>query len=106
MHSGVQLLAQELPQERSLPDSTCRVPLPPSLALWLLLPAWDPDTSLTHLDDQGLRGGTPGPQPLGNQLPLSAAFILQDRAGCRQRPSRLNCPAPVEVVLPASIPHG
>lgn len=45
-------------------------------------------------------------EPLGGQVPLSTPLVMQDGAGCRQGPGRLDGPVPIEIVFPTNILHG
>lgn len=56
-------------------------------------------TCPAHLNDQGLRGGATGMEPLRHQVPLSSPLIVQDGAGHGQGPGALDGPVPVEVVV-------
>jgi len=56
-----------------------------------------------YLNDKGLCGGAPGVEDLWSQIPLRAAVVVHNRASYVQCSAEVNCPVPVQIVLPSHV---
>lgn len=101
VHAWVGLLADELCRRVPIEAGSQGATL-----LTLLLASWGPGARLPlHLNDQGLRGGATGMEPLRRQVPFSSPLIVQEGAGHRQGAGTLDGPVSIEVVFTTDALH-
>lgn len=56
-----------------------------------------------ELNDEGFRGGTLGMEELWGQVTLRAMVIVHNRASYLQRSAEVDCPVPIQVILPSHV---